>query len=87
MLAQHVVREIRQLLALQRLSQRQIAVRLGVSRNTVGAIAAGRRRDRPPPDSPDDRLFCGPYVRCPGCGGKVQMPCLACRLRAMRPSR
>ena len=87
MIATAMVDEIRHLLAERRLSQRTIARRLGVSRGTVNAIALGRRavtsyreaasrEDFPPP--------AGPPRRCPGCGGLVQMPCLLCRVRALK---
>jgi NAD-dependent SIR2 family protein deacetylase len=36
---------------------------------------------RSAPDKPT-----GDFVRCPTCGGKVQMPCLACRLSEGRIS-
>lgn len=81
MIAQTLVDDVRRLLGEGRLSQRKIAARTGVSRGTVGAIAAGRRPDYAARrleqfDSPS-----GPPVRCPGCGGRVRMPCLLCRLR------
>ncbi|MCR4413099.1 MAG: winged helix-turn-helix transcriptional regulator [Thermoguttaceae bacterium] len=84
MIAPSMVDEIRRLLSEGRLSQRAIARRTGISRGTVAAIASGRRPDyearrraagieyTPPRGKP---------VRCPGCGGLVQMPCLACQLR------
>ncbi len=86
MLAPEVVEKIWSLLADGRVSQRGIARSLRVSRGTVAAIAHGRRPDytarcglRPADlDAP-----AGPLERCPGCGGKVHMPCLACRLRAL----
>ena len=79
------VREIRRLLDEGDLSQRDVAVRLGVSRGTVWRIASGRRG-----------LHGGGEViqfvkkeatqslptRCPGCGGKVYLPCRLCRTRA-----
>ncbi len=85
MLAPELIERIRRLLAGGRMSQREIARSLNVSRGTVGAIAGGRRPDY------SQRSACGPgrieappgpTERCPGCGGMVQMPCLACRLRA-----
>lgn len=83
MLADEVVAEVRRLVAEGQLSQRQIAARVGVSRGTVLAIAAGRRVDRPSPLPEDDASpHGGPFVRCPGCGGRVRMPCRLCRLRA-----
>jgi hypothetical protein len=79
------VDEIRRLLNGGKLSQRTIARQTGVSRGTVQAIAdgrhpsgsarrAGRRRDgfSPPIGLP---------ARCPGCGAKVRMPCLACYIK------
>ncbi|MBN2475836.1 MAG: helix-turn-helix domain-containing protein [Pirellulales bacterium] len=86
MIAPEIVDEIRRLLAEGRLSQRKIARRTGVSRNTVGAIATGRRRDRkrrhPGRLEADDAPPAGPPQRCPGCGGMVWMPCRLCRTRA-----
>jgi len=87
MLSTERVAQIRSFLTDGRMSQRAIARTLRVSRGTVEAIAQNRRPNyaaraenrlagRDPP--------AGPVERCPGCGGMVQMPCLACRLRAMR---
>jgi DNA-binding XRE family transcriptional regulator len=85
MIAQELVDEIRRLLSEGRLSQRQIARELHVSRGTVGGIANGTRRDRPPrrPDWADDPLApTGPLRRCPTCGGLAYLPCRLCGLRA-----
>jgi len=88
MIAPTVVEEIRNLLRGGGLSQRQIARRLGVSRGTVNAIALGRRADivlR----TPEEEGFpspAGAAVRCPGCGGRVQMPCLLCYVREWKAS-
>ncbi len=71
-------------------SQRQIALRIGVSRGTVNAIALGRRRDYSAHDRQRDDGFIPPTgkpMRCPGCGGLAQMPCLLCYLRAKRQTR
>ncbi len=90
MLATELVERIRALLDDGRMSQRGIARALRVSRGTVGAIALGRRPDpaaRPGGQPPGLVLPAGPAERCPGCGGMVQMPCLACRLRALRRKR
>lgn len=86
MLAPEMVHEVRRLLAEGRLSQRRIARRLGISRNTVGAIAGGQRPDHdslrrggeevPPAESS------GPPQRCPGCGGLVYLPCRLCQVRS-----
>jgi hypothetical protein len=85
MLAVSVVEQIEGLLREGRLSQRQIAQRLGVSRGSVAAIALGRHRRRPARSAGADFLFpSGVPRRCPGCGGMVQMPCLLCRIRAAK---
>jgi hypothetical protein len=92
MIATTVVDEIRRMLRDGGLSQRQIAVRTGVSRGTVNAIAQEKRvcRGRHRPREEDEQGFTPPRglpVRCPGCGGKVQMPCLLCHLRTSRGRR
>jgi hypothetical protein len=84
MIASDIVKEIRQMLAEGSLSQRAIAERTGVSRGTVCAIAQGKRCDYPPQYFRKDMHFIPPAglpVRCSGCGGLVQMPCLACYIR------
>lgn len=92
MIATALVEEVRRMLQEGRISQRQIAQHTGVSRGTVNAIAKGRRRDNsdrhrehgvgdgftPPTGMP---------LRCPGCGGLAQMPCLLCYIRAKRDAR
>jgi len=86
MISPTVVERIRQLLREDGLSQRQIARQLGVSRGTVNAIARGKRPDyeaRRRPRPGDIVPPSGPYVRCPICGARVQMPCLACQIRAL----
>jgi hypothetical protein len=86
MLAPHLVEEVRRLLASGTLSQRTIARRTGVSRGTVGLIAAGRRRDpvrivQPWDEEPGQPLE--PPRRCPTCGGLVYMPCRLCHIRQL----
>lgn len=90
MLTPKIVAEIRRLLSESKLSHRKVARLTGVSRNTVGAIAAGRHRNDNPPEKPrDDDLEkpAGPPRRCPDCGGLVYMPCLLCLARKKRLSR
>jgi len=90
MIAPEVVDRIRRMLDQGEVSQRGIARRLGVSRGTVNAIALGRR-----PDSgalrrrEEDEIPApsGPPRRCPECGALVLMPCVACRVRAIRVRR
>ena len=87
MITVYVVNDIRDLLADGNLSQRNIAKQLGVSRGTVSAIASGKRPDytvRCRQRSHDDFAPTGPVQRCPECGAMVLMPCLACRIRAMK---
>ena len=87
MLSLAVVQEIRRLLDLGELSQRQIAVKLGVSRGTVGAIASGRRGmhgREPQTDRPELCCYERPPARCCGCGAMVYLPCILCRTRAFQ---
>ncbi len=87
MLAWEKVEEIRRLLADEAWSHRRIAVALGVGRSTVGRIARGEYAPAstdPEEDEEERELFAppsGPHRRCPRCGAKVQLPCLACRVR------
>ena len=79
--------EIRRLVDEGKLSRRQIAKNLHVSRATVAAIAGGRRglhgRD-PATAYPTTHLRRPLAVRCPHCGGLVYLPCLLCAARAFR---
>ena len=87
MIASVAVEEIKQLLRDGSLSQRKIARRTGVSRGTVNAIALGTRKDGRPQRRKEGGEFVppsGPFVRCPLCGGRVQMPCLLCRVRSSK---
>lgn len=84
MLSPALVAEVRRLLAEGRLSQRRIAAVTGVSRTTVSNIARGRRPDYAPrPQGDELDLACGPLGRCPGCGGRVFLPCRLCHVRAV----
>ena len=85
MLSSATVMEVHRLLGKGSLSQRDIARNLGISRGTVQAIAAGKRRERGPTREP--ATFFSPTAvpkRCPTCGGLVQMPCLLCHVRRLR---
>jgi hypothetical protein len=84
MIAAEMVDEVRRRLREGRASQRRIAVELGISRGTVNAIARGRRPDYHVGQPPRADGFVPPSglpARCPGCGAKVQMPCLLCYIR------
>lgn len=81
-----LIKEAERLLAEGQLSQRRIAATVGISRATVGAIAAGRR-----PDYEAIRAAragelepSGPPARCPNCGGLVYTPCRLCQVRSMK---
>jgi hypothetical protein len=80
MLSPQTVTEVRRLLP--SVSQRRIAIMLGISRVTVGAIASGKRPDYPMAADADID-YSRPQLRCPGCGAKVYMPCRWCRLMAI----
>ena len=74
------VKQIERLL-IEGLSQRKVAVRVGVSRNTVQVIFQGKRKFK----QEDDRIIYFNYFtqitkRCPICGVKVKLPCLKCQL-------
>lgn len=83
MIAPHIVDEVARLLADGRCSQRELARQLGLSRNTIRAIARGQRpRERRPGGryfDPTQPLV--PPRRCPTCGGLVYPPCRLCRVR------
>ncbi len=90
MLAPSVVNEIRRLLVGQELSYRKISRITGVSRGTIGSIAAGTRPDYEamrPPRSDDPLEPTGPPQRCPGCGGLVYLPCRLCDARKLIDAR
>lgn len=79
--------EIRRLLQQGKLSQRKIALAVGVSRGTVHAIARGKRPDHTQRGTGAEHAPlepARPMQRCPTCGGLVQMPCLLCRIRRLQ---
>ncbi len=85
-----LVLEVRRLLEEGRLSQRQIAVRLGVSRGTVFRLSQGWApavREKPLKRRRRRRLPLPLYriaTRCPGCGGMVYAPCRLCATQEHR---
>jgi transcriptional regulator with XRE-family HTH domain len=89
MLSISLVEEIARQLAEGKLSQREIARRLGVGRATVSAIARGKRglygRSEESESLEPDRL--DPPQRCAVCGYRVHLPCLVCRTREYRLGR
>jgi endonuclease G len=79
-ITREIFEEVNRLLAL-RWSHRRIAGQTGVSRSTVNNIAHGYqpRLDESPGVIPN-----GPLGRCPGCGGRVFLPCVLCQVRALK---
>lgn len=62
----------------------QIRKITGVGRHSIEAIRAGKKRDcNGLYVGKDEEITTPPgvYVRCGGCGGKVQLPCLLCKQR------
>jgi hypothetical protein len=86
MLARSLVDEIASLLIQGELSQRQIAIRLGVSRGTVSAIARGDRvlNGKEATNGQSAMLGGSSPKRCPRCGYRIYIPCLVCRTRQHR---
>ena len=88
MLGDDVVLEILRLLADPKVSQRDIAQRLRVSRGVVGDVACGRRRPSGDPTRARPALSITirrtMLTRCSGCGGLVVEPCRLCEARAQR---
>ena len=78
MLTLEQVLEVKRLLDEGRLSQRSIARVTGVGRSSVNAIASGERGLYGPPPVEDLVVRSSIAHRCPGCGGRVFMPCVYC---------
>lgn len=86
MIKNDVIKRINQLVKRGKLSQRQIAKNVGVSRGTVHAVAKGRRLEHDPNAMKKTSIWVIPSgrpKRCPHCGSCVRMPCLACQIIAM----
>jgi DNA-binding XRE family transcriptional regulator len=82
MIPLETVQEIQRLLSEGRLSQGQIAKKLGVSRTFVNFVNRGRLRTPLEARIKDDPEREPMPRRCPECGALVYMPCIACRTRA-----
>ena len=85
MIAKEIENQILAFLRIHRTSQRAVAERFGVSRSVVKRIMchlAGNPVQQSNTPSKDIIVLPnGVPRRCPGCGHRVQMPCLACQLR------
>jgi hypothetical protein len=66
------------------LSQRKIAVAMGISRSSVSNIRLGLCRPRPVQFDEADPPSEEPAAWCRECGAMVTQPCVACRARAAR---
>jgi transcriptional regulator with XRE-family HTH domain len=66
-------------LAAEGRTQREIADATGYSKGMVYRILNGSRRQRMRSNI-KVRDLDAPYERCGGCGGRVQMPCVACEV-------
>ena len=86
MLRQGTVDLIRQLFD-DGVSQRRIACRMRVARETVRRILDGRRMESEACEDDTLQLSEGLPQRCPSCGGLVYMPCLGCRARVFKGER
>ncbi|MCE9554119.1 MAG: helix-turn-helix domain-containing protein [Planctomycetes bacterium] len=71
------VKMVEELLASGNCSQRAIALRTGVSRATIAAIASGKRSPRTAMEEETQAAT----QRCQGCGILVKMPCRVCAVR------
>ena len=89
MLSIAVVQEIRRLLDERQMSQRAIALKLGVSRAIVSSMASGQRGlfGREPGDQPErvsPKHETSLPIRCRSCGGMIHAPCRLCEAREFR---
>lgn len=81
-------RAARQIFLTGQFSQRRLSKKIGISRNTLADIVHCRRAHAylaaetltPATDPPYD----GKPGRCPTCGARVLLPCIACRARQER---
>lgn len=83
MISFEVFREVKRLLALETLSQREIAGITGISRATVSEIKSGRCKGQG--YDPRFREIINP-TRCPECGARITVvPCVECTIERNRP--
>jgi hypothetical protein len=75
--------EIRELLQ-QGLSRRQITAQLGVGKHYVSRVCKEIENDMNPRGILCPFLIAKFAQRCPGCGGKVIMPCHKCEIDSLR---
>jgi len=64
-------------------TQMEIKRKTGISRTSIHYILNGKRDSAQPADAEESLgLFDGPIERCPGCGRRVHMPCMPCRIES-----
>ena len=80
MLSNEQIKEVMRLLETGQHSRRQIAKIIGTSRIMVYRIERGKKRLQPTikKEREDEDRHKRPFERCPVCGGRVQLPCIAC---------
>lgn len=85
-----LVRQVQKLWAAEKWSQRKIARKLGLCRKSVRRIVdvqRGLQVHRPDDEPPIDAPPAERPQRCPGCGGKVYLPCRLCAARRITQRR
>jgi len=89
MLSDERIKEVMRLLDAGKHSQRKIAKITGISRIVIHRIASGKRKLRPVTKNAtwDEDRYKRPFERCPICGGRVQLPCIACVVRRLDKGR
>lgn len=82
-LTKNKIQKIQHLLTEGNLSRRRIAKKLRVSRVMVYEIAYGLKivKQKAEPEEWEVNRTGKPFVRCPLCGAKIQMPCTLCLIR------
>jgi len=85
MLPDKRIKEVMWLLDAGKHSQRQIAKITGISRVVIHRIASGKRKLRPTVKNAtwDEDRYKRPFERCPICGNRVQLPCIACIVKRL----
>lgn len=78
----HLIEEVIRLRAAGN-TQLEIKRKTGISRTSIHYIINGKRDFTQNADAEESLgLFDGPIERCPGCGRRVHMPCMPCRIES-----
>ena len=69
-------------------TQMEIKRITGISRTTIHQVLSGKHASMTSPQAKseevvDSSFFDGPIERCPHCGCRAHMPCLACKVKNM----